>query len=98
MLAGTCTVLLWDLPVRLFQLVLLLDIPADFHVVVWTKSNPTPWNTIGADHGTKLLEVNQKFDRRYAESPALFKSINKPPPAAGPATSGSGFALYSFLY
>jgi NADH dehydrogenase (ubiquinone) 1 alpha subcomplex subunit 4 len=35
-------------------------------LVVWTKSNPTPWNTIQHDQGTKLVEVNQKFDKRYA--------------------------------
>jgi len=34
--------------------------------VVWTKSNPTPWNTIQPEHGTKLLEVNQKFDKSWS--------------------------------
>jgi len=34
-------------------------------VVVWTKSNPTPWNTIKPDEGTKLMEVNQKFEKRW---------------------------------
>ncbi|KAG6820170.1 hypothetical protein H0H93_004433 [Arthromyces matolae] len=29
--------------------------------VIWTKSNPTPWNTIEPGHGTKLVEVNQKY-------------------------------------
>ncbi|KAF8665644.1 hypothetical protein AX16_000099 [Volvariella volvacea WC 439] len=32
--------------------------------VVWTKSNPTPWNTIKPEEGTKLLAVNQKFEKR----------------------------------
>ena len=34
------------------------------NAVVWTKANPTPWNTIKQDEGTKLIEVNQKFDKR----------------------------------
>jgi len=37
---------------------------ANTTAVVWTKSNPTPWNTIKQDEGTKLLSVNQKFDKR----------------------------------
>lgn len=67
MLAGIWAVLLWDLLVRLCWL-LPLDIPLTFHVVVWTKNNPTPWNTIAPDQGTKLMEVNQKFEKRFALS------------------------------
>ncbi|KAI0363724.1 hypothetical protein BV20DRAFT_957683 [Pilatotrama ljubarskyi] len=37
--------------------------------VVWTKSNPTPWNDIKPDEGTKLLTVNQHFEKRYARTP-----------------------------
>lgn len=33
--------------------------------VIWTKSNPTPWNTIKPDETTKMLSVNQKFEKRY---------------------------------
>ncbi|KAF9452007.1 hypothetical protein P691DRAFT_697965, partial [Macrolepiota fuliginosa MF-IS2] len=33
--------------------------------VVWTKSNPTPWNNIKPNEGTKMMEVNQKFEKRY---------------------------------
>ena len=40
------------------------------HAVVWTKENPTPWNTIKPDEGTKLITVNQHFDKRYG-SPYL---------------------------
>ena len=44
--------------------------PTGFHfpprAVVWTKENPTPWNDIKPDEGTKLLTVNQHFDKRYA--------------------------------
>ncbi|TFK74436.1 hypothetical protein BDN72DRAFT_53563 [Pluteus cervinus] len=29
--------------------------------VVWTKTNPTPWNTVKPDENTKLGAVNQKF-------------------------------------
>jgi hypothetical protein len=35
-----------------------------FLKVVWTKENPTPWNTVQQDQGTKLLSVNQKFDKQ----------------------------------
>ena len=42
--------------------------PADLSLVVWTKNNPTPWNTITPDQGTKLIEVNQKFEKRFAFS------------------------------
>ncbi|KAE9386685.1 hypothetical protein BT96DRAFT_883191 [Gymnopus androsaceus JB14] len=33
--------------------------------IQWTKANPTPWNNIKPNQGTKMLEVNQKFDERY---------------------------------
>ena len=32
--------------------------------VIWTKNNPTPWNTIKPDENTKLMSVNQKFEKR----------------------------------
>lgn len=32
--------------------------------VQWTKRNPTPWNTIQPNQGTKLLEVKQTFDEK----------------------------------
>jgi len=31
--------------------------------VVWTKSNPTPWNEVKQDENVKLMAVNQKFDK-----------------------------------
>lgn len=34
--------------------------------VVWTKSNPTPWNTIKPEENTKLLTVQQKFDKNWS--------------------------------
>lgn len=34
-------------------------------VVVWTKSNPTPWNNVKQDENVKLMAVNQKFDKRF---------------------------------
>ncbi|PPQ77297.1 hypothetical protein CVT25_010879 [Psilocybe cyanescens] len=34
--------------------------------VVWTKSNPTPWNTIKPDEGTKIMSVNQKFEKSWS--------------------------------
>ncbi|KAF5357654.1 hypothetical protein D9758_007445 [Tetrapyrgos nigripes] len=33
--------------------------------IQWTKANPTPWNNIQANQGTKILEVNQKFDQKW---------------------------------
>ncbi|KAG6919316.1 hypothetical protein DXG01_007449 [Tephrocybe rancida] len=36
--------------------------------VVWTKSNPTPWNTIEPGQTTKMMTVNQKFDKRVLSS------------------------------
>ncbi|KAF9042557.1 hypothetical protein BDZ89DRAFT_1128470 [Hymenopellis radicata] len=34
--------------------------------VIWTKANPTPWNEIQQDQGTKLIEVNHKFDKSWS--------------------------------
>ncbi|KAF9535039.1 hypothetical protein CPB83DRAFT_755050 [Crepidotus variabilis] len=34
--------------------------------VVWTKTNPTPWNTVKPDENTKLMSVNQKFERSWS--------------------------------
>ncbi|KAF9482005.1 hypothetical protein BDN70DRAFT_875637 [Pholiota conissans] len=34
--------------------------------IVWSKNNPTPWNTIKPDEGTKMLSVNQKFDKSWS--------------------------------
>ncbi|KAK0231221.1 hypothetical protein IW262DRAFT_1454124 [Armillaria fumosa] len=33
--------------------------------VQWTSANPTPWNSIQPDQGTKLVEVNHKFEKRW---------------------------------
>jgi hypothetical protein len=33
--------------------------------VVWTKSNPTPWNDVKQDENVKMMAVNQKFERRF---------------------------------
>ncbi|KXN86315.1 NADH dehydrogenase [ubiquinone] 1 alpha subcomplex subunit 4 [Leucoagaricus sp. SymC.cos] len=44
--------------------------------IVWTKSNPTPWNTIKPDEGTKMMEVNQKFEKRYAVLGSCSCSVN----------------------
>ena len=37
----------------------------DLLTVVWTKKNPTPWNTIQPNENTKMLTVNQKFEKEY---------------------------------
>ncbi|KAF9057500.1 hypothetical protein BJ165DRAFT_1420902 [Panaeolus papilionaceus] len=34
--------------------------------VVWTKANPTPWNTVKPDENTKLMSVNQKFEKSWS--------------------------------
>ncbi|KAF9468844.1 hypothetical protein BDZ94DRAFT_1152895 [Collybia nuda] len=33
--------------------------------VVWTKANPTPWNNVEQGENTKLMAVNQKFEKRF---------------------------------
>lgn len=34
--------------------------------VVWTKNNPTPWNTVGQNENLKMLSVNQKFEKSWS--------------------------------
>ncbi|KAI0092549.1 hypothetical protein BDY19DRAFT_924940 [Irpex rosettiformis] len=33
--------------------------------VVWTKENPTPWNDIKPNEGTKMLTINQQFEKGW---------------------------------
>jgi len=33
--------------------------------VVWTRGNPAPWNEIQQNEGTKLLTVNQHFEKGW---------------------------------
>lgn len=44
-------------------------------LVVWTKDNPTPWNDIKPDEGTKLLTVNQRFDKGLVLSFVLMSRL-----------------------
>ena len=37
-------------------------------LVIWTKSNPTPWNTIQQDENIKMMSGNHKFDKRSGVS------------------------------
>lgn len=37
-------------------------------VVIWTKSNPTPWNDVKQDENVKMMAVSQKFEKRYIHS------------------------------
>lgn len=37
-------------------------------LVVWTNKNPSPWNTVKPDENTKLMAVNQKFEKRYVRT------------------------------
>ncbi|KAG1857292.1 hypothetical protein C8R48DRAFT_749038 [Suillus tomentosus] len=34
--------------------------------VVWTKSNPTPWNDVKQDENTKILDVNSRFAKSWS--------------------------------
>ncbi|KDR83500.1 hypothetical protein GALMADRAFT_235677 [Galerina marginata CBS 339.88] len=34
--------------------------------IIWTKSNPTPWNTVKPDENTKMMSVNQKFEKSWS--------------------------------
>ncbi|KAH7888078.1 hypothetical protein F5I97DRAFT_948924 [Phlebopus sp. FC_14] len=33
--------------------------------VVWTKSNPTPWNDVQPDENTKMMDVNKRFAKSW---------------------------------
>jgi hypothetical protein len=99
---GIWDVLQWDLLVgcnlSLVTFTFLTAFPS--FLVVWTKSNPTPWNTIKPEENTKLLTVQQKFDKKYVDIFALLKpALNCLPPLsqlAGPATSCRGRNTYFF--
>ncbi|KAJ7237200.1 hypothetical protein B0H12DRAFT_1026430, partial [Mycena haematopus] len=32
--------------------------------IQWSKKNSEPWNSIRPDQGVKMVQVNQKFDRK----------------------------------
>jgi len=36
--------------------------------IQWTSKNPAPWNTIEQDQGTKMMQINQKFDKTWHRS------------------------------
>jgi NADH-ubiquinone reductase complex 1 MLRQ subunit len=67
-------------PLRLHTIPISLTVPNYFseflrHIVVWTKSNPTPWNEVKQDENVKMMAVNQKFDKRYVYVPLLLASL-----------------------
>jgi len=33
--------------------------------VVWTKNNPTPYNSVTQDMNTKMMAVNHQFDKSW---------------------------------
>ena len=75
-----CPVSRADPPVRDFHSP-LPSRNSDFRpVVVWTKENPTPWNDIKPDEGTKILTVNQQFSK----SCVLLAPCAAPAPADDP--------------
>jgi hypothetical protein len=41
-----------------------------YDIVVWTKNNPAPYLAIEQNQGTKLYEVNHKFEKRCVPLPA----------------------------
>lgn len=49
--------------------------------VVWTKENPTPWNDIKPNEGTKILTVNQHFDKRCVREPRGVSRLARVPQA-----------------
>ncbi|KAI9455791.1 hypothetical protein BJY52DRAFT_1278636 [Lactarius psammicola] len=34
--------------------------------IIWTKSNPTPWNDVKPDENVKMMSVNQKFEKSWS--------------------------------
>ncbi|KAF8529234.1 NADH-ubiquinone reductase complex 1 MLRQ subunit-domain-containing protein [Hysterangium stoloniferum] len=34
--------------------------------IIWTKSNPTPWNNVKQNENIKLMAVNHKFDKSWS--------------------------------
>jgi NADH-ubiquinone reductase complex 1 MLRQ subunit len=55
---------------------ILLLVPNFRRTVVWTKSNPTPWNEVKQDENVKMMSVNQKFEKRSALSLLLAYSFS----------------------
>ena len=45
-----------------------------FRSVVWSKKNPEPWNTIKPDQSVKIINVNQKLDKRLVPLPSSIVS------------------------
>ncbi|KAJ3503398.1 hypothetical protein NLJ89_g8452 [Agrocybe chaxingu] len=65
--------------------------------IVWTKSNPTPWNSIKPDEGTKLVQVNQKFDKSLLVPPVLSR-INSKDERRNPFWSRSSVNINPIFY
>jgi len=56
--------------VRLYPLLSLsLDVWADTDaVVIWTKNNPTPWQSVKPDENIKLMSVSHNFEKKWVTS------------------------------
>ncbi|KAJ7087205.1 hypothetical protein B0H15DRAFT_745564, partial [Mycena belliarum] len=39
--------------------------PTQACLVQWSKKNPEPWNSIRQDEGVKMMQIHQKFDKRF---------------------------------
>ena len=52
------------------SLILWLATSLTFLAVIWSKTNPQPWNTVKPNESTKLLNVNQNLDQRSVFSPS----------------------------
>lgn len=46
----------------------LLDLTVVGIKVVWTKSNPTPWNSVKPDENIKMMDPSGKFSKRFVVS------------------------------
>ena len=38
-----------------------------FFQVIWTKNNPTPWNSVGQNDNIKLMSGSHKFEKRFVQ-------------------------------
>ncbi|KAG6378391.1 Aldo/keto reductase family-domain-containing protein [Boletus reticuloceps] len=48
--------------------------------VVWTKSNPTPWNSVKPDENIKMMDPSGKFAKRFVISVYMVERLDAPQP------------------
>ena len=49
---------------QIFDLLRIAFLSDSQVAVIWSKTNPTPWNTVQADENIKLLSGHHKFEKR----------------------------------